>query len=146
MAFNFFFLLFHRLADDKALIIFLQTSLFLVFPYAVDNCMPLSSKSSLTLSIHLFLCLALLLSPLTCPCSAAFGSLFPSILSTCPKHVSLLVLIFSITVSSAPSSSLVFSFLMLSLLLLALTLLNHAISGLNTNLLCSKFFSIPLKL
>src|SRR6218665_2314863 len=51
--------------------------------------MPLSSKSSHTLSIHLFLCLPLLLSPLTCPRSAAFGSLFPSILSTCPKHSSL---------------------------------------------------------
>src|SRR6218665_2853356 len=68
-------------------------------------CMPLSSKSSLTLSIHLFLCLPLLLSPLTCPCSAACGRLFPSILSSCPNHVSLLLLIFSITVSSAPSSS-----------------------------------------
>src|SRR6218665_2237185 len=67
---HFFFLLFHQLAEDEALIIFLQTSLFLVFPYVVDNCMPLSSKSSLALSIHLFLCLPLLLSPLTCPCSA----------------------------------------------------------------------------
>src|SRR6218665_394476 len=49
--------------------IHLQTSLFLVFPYALDNCtcMPLSSKSSLTLSIHLFLGLPLLLSPLICP-------------------------------------------------------------------------------
>src|SRR6218665_1713545 len=72
--------------------------------------MPLSSKSSLTLSFHLFLCLPLLLSPLTCPCSAAFASLFPFILSTCPNHVSHL-LIFPITVSSAPSSSLIFSFL-----------------------------------
>jgi len=98
----FFFLLFHQLAEDEALIIFLQTSLFLVFPYTIDNFMPLSSKSSLTLSIHLFLCLPLLLSPLTCPCSATFGSLFHSILSTCPNHVSLLLLIFSITVSSAP--------------------------------------------
>jgi len=61
----------------KALIIFLQTSLFLVSPYAVDNCMCLSSKSSLTLSIHLFVCLPLLLSTLICPCSAACGSLFP---------------------------------------------------------------------
>src|SRR6218665_1365671 len=33
----FFFLLFHQLADDEVLIIFLQTSLFLVFPYAVDQ-------------------------------------------------------------------------------------------------------------
>src|SRR6218665_254792 len=96
-----FILLFHQPADDEALIIFLQTSLFLVFPYAVDNCMPLSSKSSLTLPIHLFLSLPLLLSPLTCPCSSAVGSLFPSILSTSPNHVSLL-LIFSITVSSTP--------------------------------------------
>src|SRR6218665_3553803 len=76
-----------QLADDEAFIIFLRTSLFLVSPYAVDNCMCLSSKSSLTLSIHLFLCLPLLLSPLTRPCSAACGSLFPSIHSTCPNHV-----------------------------------------------------------
>src|SRR6218665_3215210 len=87
----FFFLLFHQLADDEALIIFLQASLFLVFPYSVDNCMPLSSKSSLTLSIHLFLCHPLLPPPLTFPCSAAFGSLFHSILSTCPNHASLLL-------------------------------------------------------
>src|SRR6218665_1400238 len=87
--------------------------------------MPLSSKSSLTLSIHLLLCLHLLLSPLTCPCSAAFGSLFPSILSTSPNHLSLLLLIFPITVSSVPSSFFVFSFLILSLLLLHLFLINH---------------------
>src|SRR6218665_2283389 len=103
--------------------------------------MPLSSKSSLTLSIHLLLCLHLLLSPLTCPCSAAFGSLFPSILSTSPNHVSLLLLIFPITVSSAPSSSLVFSFLILSLLLLPLLLLNHAISA-TSSLLPSYFLSV----
>src|SRR6218665_4121535 len=54
----------------------LQNSLFLVCPYAVDNCTPLSFKSSLTLSIYLFLCFPLLLSPLTCPCSAAFGIIF----------------------------------------------------------------------
>src|SRR6218665_1667262 len=89
--FFFVFLLFLQLADDEALIIFLQTSLFLVSPYAVDNCMCPSSKSCLTLSIHLFLCLRLLLSPLTCPCSAACGSLFPSIISKCPNHVSLLL-------------------------------------------------------
>src|SRR6218665_3823200 len=91
--------------------------------------MPLSSKSSLTLSIHLFLCLLLLLSPLTCPCSVAFGSLFPSILCTCPNHSSLFLLIFSITVSSAQSSSLVFSFLILSFLLLPLILIYPAISA-----------------
>src|SRR6218665_1747477 len=102
--------------------------------------MPLSSKSSLTLSFHLFLCLPLLLSPLTCPCSAAFGSLFPSILSACPNHVSHL-LIFRITVSSAPSSSLVFTFLLLSLLLLPLILLKHAISA-TSSLLSSSFLSV----
>src|SRR6218665_4095486 len=104
--------------------------------------MTLSSKSSLTLSIHLFLCLPLLLSPLTCPCSAAFGSLFRSILSTCPNHVSLLLLlIFSITVSSALRSSLVFSFLILYLLLLPRVLLNHAISA-TSSLLSSSFISV----
>src|SRR6218665_2292016 len=103
--------------------------------------MPLSSKSSLTLSIHLFLCLPLLLSPLTCPCSATFCSLFPSILSTCPNHLSLFLLIFSITVSSALSSSLVFSFLVLPHLLLPLSdpsqprhFWHHAISA-NSSLL-----------
>src|SRR6218665_3066783 len=121
----FLFLLFHQLADDEALIIFLQTSLFLVFPYAVNNCMPLSSKSSLTLSIHLFLGLLLLLSPLTCPCSAAFGSLLHPFHVSKAVGLSLFLLIFSITVSSAPSSSLAFSFLILSLLIL----LNHAISA-----------------
>ena len=60
-----YFLLFHQLAHDEDLMIFLQTSLFLVCPYAEDNCVPLSPKSSLTLSIILFLCLSLLLSPLT---------------------------------------------------------------------------------
>src|SRR6218665_13505 len=94
-------------SDDEALIILLQTSLFLVFPYAIDNCMPLSSKSSLKLSIHLFLSLSILI----WSCSAAFGSLFPSTLFSCPNHVGLLLLIFSFTFSSAPSSSLVFSFL-----------------------------------
>src|SRR6218665_2014406 len=79
--------------------------------------MALSSKSSLTLSIHLNRCLPLLLSPLTCPGSAASFSFFPSILSTCSNHSSLLLLNFSITVSSAPSSSLVFSLLIFSLLL-----------------------------
>src|SRR6218665_1469350 len=137
---TYLFLLFRQLADDEALIMFLQTSLFLVSPYAIDKCMCISSKSTLTLSIHLFLCLPLLISPLTCPCSAACGSLFSSILSTCPNHV-LLLLIFSITVSSAPSSSLVFSFLILSLLLLPQNLLNHAISA-TSNLLSSSFLSV----
>src|SRR6218665_925314 len=103
--------------------------------------MPLSSKSSLALFIHLFLCLPPLLSSLTCPCSAAFCILFPSILTTYPNHVSLLLLIFSITVSSAPSSSLVFPFLILPLLLLPLILLNHAISA-TSSLLPSSFLSV----
>src|SRR6218665_937994 len=102
--------------------------------------MPLSSKSSLTLSFHLFLCLPLLLSPLTCPCSVAIVSLFPSILSTCPNHVSHL-LIFPITVSSAHSSSLVLSFLILSLLLLPLILLKHATSA-TSSFLSSSFFIV----
>src|SRR6218665_2746475 len=141
---HFLFLLFHQLAEDEALIIFLQTSLFLVFPYVVDNCMPLSSKSSLTLSIHLFLCIPLLLSPLTCPCSAAFGSLFPSIVSMCPNHVSLLHFFFSISVSSAPSSCLVFLFLILSLLLLPMLRLSHAIPATNS-LLSSSFWTLTKK-
>jgi len=33
----FFFLLFHQLVDDEVLIMLLQTSLFLVFSYAVDR-------------------------------------------------------------------------------------------------------------
>src|SRR6218665_2301029 len=72
----FFFHLFHQLADDEAIIMFLQTSLFFVFPYVVDNCISFSSKSSLTLSIHLFCCPPLLLSPLICPCNVTFGIFF----------------------------------------------------------------------
>src|SRR6218665_1547324 len=103
--------------------------------------MPLSSKSSLTLFIHLFLCRPPLLSSLTCPCGAAFGILFSSIDTTYPNHVSLLLLIFSITVFSAPSSSHVFSYLILSLLLLPLILLNHAIST-TSSLLSSSFLTV----
>src|SRR6218665_1975462 len=69
------------------------------------------------------------------------GSLFSSFLSTYPNHVSLLLLMFSITVSSAPSSSLVFSFLIFSFLLLLLILLNHAIST-TSSLLSSSFLSV----
>src|SRR6218665_1688195 len=64
-----------------------------------------SFRSSLTLSMQIF---RLLLFPSACPCKAAIGSLSPSIRSTCPNHRSLLFLIFSTTVSQAPSSSLVF--------------------------------------
>src|SRR6218665_1534974 len=76
--------------------------------------------------------LPLLLFPSTCPCKAAFGNLFSSILSTCPNHCSLLFLIFCTTVSSAPSSSFVCSFLTFSLLLLPLILLSQLISATNS--------------
>src|SRR6218665_321889 len=83
----FFFSLFHQRADDEALTRLLQTSLFLVaspilvksifflfqvFPDIVHPGLPLSTSASL--------------SPSTYPCKAAFGSLFPSIRSTCPNH------------------------------------------------------------
>src|SRR6218665_628617 len=59
-------------------------------------------RSSFTLSIHFFDCLPLLLVPSTCPYSATTGSLFPSILVTCPNHVSLLFLILSTNVTCCP--------------------------------------------
>src|SRR6218665_1882356 len=128
----FFFSLFHQRADDEALTRFLQTSLFLVASPILVKSMFLSFRSSLTLSIQVFLCLPLLLFPSTCPCEAAFGNLFSSILSTCPNHCSLLFLIFCTTVSSAPSSFLVCSFLTFSLLLLPMILLSQLISAINS--------------
>src|SRR6218665_3868757 len=95
-------------ADDEALTRLLQTSPLLVASPILVKSMFFSFRFSLTLSIKIFLCLPLLLLPCTCPCKAAIGSLSPSIRSTCPNHRSLLVLIFSTTVSRAPSSSLVF--------------------------------------
>src|SRR6218665_1989796 len=74
------------------------------------NSMFFSFRSYLTLSIQVFLCLPLLLFPYS-PCKDAFGSLFPSIRSTCSNHCSLLFLIFCITVSSAPK---LFSCLLIS--------------------------------
>src|SRR6218665_2985920 len=100
----FFFSLFHQRADDEALTRFLRTSLLLVASPILVKSMFFSFGSSLTLSIQVFLCLPLLLFPSTYPCKDAFGSLFSSILSTCPNHCSLLFLIFCTTVSSAPSS------------------------------------------
>src|SRR6218665_478444 len=126
---SFFFSLFHQRADDDALTRFLQTSLFLVASPILVKSMFLSFRSSLTLSIQVFLCLPLLLFPSTCPCKAAFGNLFSSILSMCPNHCSLLFLIFCTTVSSAPSSSLVCSFLTFSLLVLPMILLSQLISA-----------------
>src|SRR6218665_57433 len=128
----FFFSLFHQRADDEALTRFLQTSLFLVASPILVKSMFFSFRSSLTLSIQVFLSLPLLLFPSTCPCKAAFGSLFSSILSTCPNHCSLLFLILCTTVSSAPSSSLVCSFLTFSLLLLPMILLSQLISATNS--------------
>src|SRR6218665_731815 len=125
----FYFSLFHQRADDEALTRFLQTSLFLVASPILVKSMFLSFRSSLTLSIQVFLCLPLLLFPSTCPCKAAFDNLFSSILSTCPNHCNLLPLIFCTTVSSAPSSSLVCSFLTLSLLILPMILLSQLISA-----------------
>src|SRR6218665_726043 len=68
--FFFFFSLFHQRADDEALTRFLQTSLFLVASPILVKSMFLSFRSSLTLSIQVFLCLPLLLFPSTCPCKA----------------------------------------------------------------------------
>src|SRR6218665_973585 len=76
--------LFHQRADDEALTRFLQTSLFLFASPILAKSMFFSFRSSLTLSIQEFLCLLLLLFPSTCPCKAAFGSLFP----IHPFHVS----------------------------------------------------------
>src|ERR1043165_4282581 len=83
------FLLFHQLlSDDEAFTKLLQTSLFLIVSPISARSVPFSLRSSLMLSILVFLCLPLLHSPLTCPCSAAFGSLSPPILLTCPNHLS----------------------------------------------------------
>src|SRR6218665_1349393 len=62
----FFFSLFHQRADDEALTRFLQTSLFLIASPILVKSMFLSFRSSLTLSIQVFLCLPLLLFPSTC--------------------------------------------------------------------------------
>src|SRR6218665_2259078 len=75
--FFFFFSLFHQRADYEALTRFLQTSLLLVASPILVKSMSFSFRSSLTLSIQVFLCLPLLLFSSTCPCKAAFGSLFP---------------------------------------------------------------------
>src|SRR6218665_1190797 len=66
----FYFSLFHQRADDEARSRFLQTFLFLVAPPILVKSMFLSFRSSLTLSIQVFLCLPLLLFPSTCPCKA----------------------------------------------------------------------------
>src|SRR6218665_2831791 len=87
----FFFSLLHqphvsgRLTNPGQINVFL----FQVFPYVVHPDLPLAPL--------------LLLFPSTCPCKASIGSLSFAIRSTCPNHRSLLFLIFSTTVSRAPS-------------------------------------------
>src|SRR6218665_4098960 len=96
--------------------------------------------SSFTLSIQFFGSLPLLLVPSTCPYSATTGrpSLFPSILVTCPNHVSLLFLILSTNVTCCPSCFLVTSFRILSLLDLPSMLRSQLISA--TSILLSSSF------
>ena len=48
-----------------------------------------SFRSSMTLSIQIFLCLPLLIFPSRRPCKTTIGSLFPFIRSTCSNHRSL---------------------------------------------------------
>src|SRR6218665_79420 len=57
--------------SSRPLTRFLQTSLFLVASPILVKSMFFSFRSSLTLSIQVFLCLPLLLFPSTCPCKAA---------------------------------------------------------------------------
>src|ERR1700733_16084452 len=105
MVIFFFFFLFRQVyADDEALTKFLQIGLSLILNKASLMSVSFARRSSNTFSIHIFFCLPLLLVPSTCPYSAIAGSLFPSILVTCPNHVSLLFLIL-IVISSFPSSS-----------------------------------------
>src|SRR6218665_1174533 len=89
------FLLSQAFADDEASTRLLQILLFLLLSTASLMFIPCAIRSPFTLSIHFFGCLPLLLVPSTCPYSATAGSLFPSILVTCPNHVSLLFLILS---------------------------------------------------
>src|SRR6218665_507621 len=84
------FLLRQAIADDEASTRLLQVLLSLLLSTASLMFIPYAIRSSFTLSIHFFGCLPLLLVPSTCPHSATTGSLFPSILVTCPNHVSLL--------------------------------------------------------
>src|SRR6218665_1140651 len=99
---------------------------------------PCAVRPSFTLSIYLFGCLPLLLVPSNCPYSATTGSLFPSILVTCPNHVSFLFLILSTNVTCCPSSFLVTSFRILSLLDLPSILRSQLISA--TSILLSSSF------
>src|SRR6218665_218238 len=86
----FFFSLFHQGADNEALTRLLHISLFLVASPILVKTIFFSFRSSVTLSIQVFLCLPLLLFPSNFPCKAAFGSIFPSIRSTCSNHINCL--------------------------------------------------------
>src|SRR6218665_1867891 len=129
---NFQFLL--RQASTRLL----QILLFLLLSTSSPMFIPCAVRSSFTLSIHFFVCLPLLLVPSTSPYSATTGSLFPSILVTCPNHVSLLFLILSTKVTCCPSSFLVTSFRIVSLLDLPSILRSQLISA--TNILLSSSF------
>src|SRR6218665_401732 len=132
------FLLRQAFADDEASTRLLQIRLFLLLSTASLMFVPCAIRSSCTLSIHFFGCLPLLLVPSTFPYSATTCSLFPSILVTCPNHVSLLFLILSTNVTCCPSSFLVTSFHILSLLDFPSILRSQLISA--TSILLSSSF------
>src|SRR6218665_36201 len=132
------FLLHQAFADDEASTRLLQILLFLLLSTASLMFIPFAVRSSFTLSVHFFSCLPLLLVTSTSPYSATIVSLFPSILFTCPNHVSLLFLILSANVTYCPSSFLVTSFRILSLLDLPSILRSQLISA--TSILLSTSF------
>src|SRR6218665_205640 len=132
------FLLRQAFADDEASTRLLHILLFLLLSTASLMFIPCAVRSSFILSIHFFGCLPLLLVPSTCPYSATTGSLFPSILVTCPNHVSLLFSDLSTNVTCCPSSFLVTSFRILSLLDLPSILRSQLISA--TSILLSSSF------
>ena|SRR6218665_2608445 len=94
------FLLRQAFADDEASTRLLQILLFLLLSTTSLVFILCAIRSSFTLSIHFFGCLPLLLVPYTCPYSATTCSLFPSILVTCPSHVSLMIYIKKIFILS----------------------------------------------
>src|ERR1043165_1874982 len=94
-------------ADDESSTCRLHSSLSLILSFASPMFISIDSRSSLTLSIHVFCCLPLLLFPSTYPFRAIDGNLLLSILTTYPSHFSLFFLILSMSVSSCPSSFLV---------------------------------------
>ena len=91
----FFSLLRQACANDESLTWHLQIVLSLILSMASLISMFCALRSSIILSIQVFLCLPRLRVPSTCPYRAAAGSLLSFILVTCPNHVSLLFLILS---------------------------------------------------